>query len=110
MCLAFLMGLPVAPDFAHLPAFDISFFFSNMRFTLFVLTLLGLTFYVAFALLSARVVAFWQRIRQGFTILADRGRWRREMCSWQLASWVARFIAYWWLLEAFHIGASFRTR
>ncbi len=110
MCFAFTQGVfPKPPDFAKLNAFDISFFASNMRFTLFFLTALGMLFLVAFALLSARVRAFWQRIRQGFTILRDGRRYRREMCTWQAASWVARFAAYWALLDAFHIGGSVRS-
>ena len=110
MCFAFTQGVfPKPPDFSKLPAFDISFFASNMRFTLFLLTVLGMAFLVAFALLSARVKAFWVRVRQGFTILRDFPRYRREMASWQLAGWVARFAAYWALLDAFHIGASVRN-
>ena len=110
MCFAFTQGVfPKPPDFSKLPAFDISFFASNMRFTLFLLTLLGVGFLVAFALLSARVKAFWQRVRQGLTILRDFPRYRREMASWQFASWVARFASYWALLDAFHIGGSVRN-
>jgi uncharacterized membrane protein YbhN (UPF0104 family) len=110
MCFAFTQGVfPKPPNFSKLPAFDISFFASHMRFTLFLLTLLGILFVIAFALLSVRVRAFWQRVRQGFTILRDRRRWRVEMASWQFASWVARFAAYWALLEAFHIGGSVRN-
>ncbi|MGO9753570.1 MAG: lysylphosphatidylglycerol synthase transmembrane domain-containing protein [Solirubrobacteraceae bacterium] len=110
MCFAFTQGVfPKPPDFSQLHAFDISFFASHMRFTLFFLTALGLSFLVAFALLSARVRAFWERIRQGFTILRDRRRYWREMCTWQGASWVARFAAYWALLDAFHIGGSVRN-
>ena len=110
MAFAFTQGVfPKPPDFSKLPAFDISFFASNMRFTLFFLTVLGILFLVGFALLSARVRAFWQRIRLGLTILTDRRRYRRQMASWQLASWVARFFAYWALLDAFHIGGSVRN-
>ena len=110
MCFAFTQGVfPKPPDFSKLPAFDISFLASHMRFTLFLLTVLAIGFLCAFALLSARVRAFWQRVRQGLTILRDRQRYRREMCSWQLASWVARFAAYWALLDAFHIGGSARN-
>ncbi len=110
MCFAFTQGVfPKPPDFSKLPAFDISFFASNMRFTLFLLTVLGILFLIAFALLSARVKAFWQRVRQGFTILRDRRRYRREMASWQFASWIARFASYWFLLDAFHIGGSVRN-
>jgi uncharacterized membrane protein YbhN (UPF0104 family) len=110
MAFAFTQGVfPKPPDFSKLPAFDISFFASHMRFTLFFLTVLGIAFIVAFALLSARVRAFWERIRQGLTILRDRRRYRNQMASWQFASWIFRFAAYWALLDAFHIGGSFRN-
>jgi uncharacterized membrane protein YbhN (UPF0104 family) len=110
MCFAFTQGVfPKPPDFSKLPAFDISFFASHMRFTLFFLTVLGIGFFVAFALLSNRVRAFWLHVRQGFAILRDRRRYRSQMASWQFASWIARFAAYWALLDAFHIGGSVRN-
>jgi uncharacterized membrane protein YbhN (UPF0104 family) len=110
MCFAFTQGVfPKPPDFSKLPAFDISFFASNMRFTLFALTVLGMLFLVAFALLSAKVKAFWERVRQGLAILRDWPRYRRQMASWQFASWIARFASYWALLDAFHIGGSVRN-
>jgi uncharacterized membrane protein YbhN (UPF0104 family) len=110
MAFAFTQGVfPKPPDFSKLPAFDISFFASHMRFTLFLMTALGIGFMVGFAVLSARVRAFWQRVRQGFTILRDRRRYRREMATWQFASWIFRFAAYWSLLDAFHIGGSVRN-
>jgi uncharacterized membrane protein YbhN (UPF0104 family) len=110
MIFAFTQGVfPKPPDFSKLPAFDISFFASHMRFTLFFLTALGIAFLVGFALLSAKVRAFWQRIRLGLTILTDRSRYRREMASWQFVSWIARFASYWALLDAFHIGGSVRN-
>jgi len=107
MGFAFTQGVfPKPPDFSKLPAFDISFFASHMRFTLFFVTALGFLFVVGFAFLSSRVRTFWQRIRQGLTILHDRRRYRNEMATWQFASWIARFAAYWALLDAFHIGGS----
>ena len=110
MGFAFTQGVfPKPPDFSKLPAFDISFFASNMRFTLFFLTALGIGFLVAFALLSAKVRAFWERIRMGLAILSDRDRYMRQMASWQFASWILRFAAYWALLDAFHIGGSVRN-
>jgi uncharacterized membrane protein YbhN (UPF0104 family) len=110
MGFAFTQGVfPKPPDFSKLPAFDISFFAGNMRFTLFFLTVLAIVFLVAFALLSAKVRAFWQRIRQGLTILRDREQYKRRMVTWQFASWIARFAAYWALLDAFHIGGSVRN-
>jgi uncharacterized membrane protein YbhN (UPF0104 family) len=110
MCFAFTQGVfPKPPDFSKLPAFDISFFAGHMRFTLFLLTLLSVAFLVGFALLSARVKAFWERVRQGFTVLRDRRVYIRNMARWQFVSWFFRFGAYWALLDAFHIGGSVRN-
>jgi uncharacterized membrane protein YbhN (UPF0104 family) len=110
LAFAFTQGVfPKPPDFSKLPAFDLAFLASHPRFTLFLLTALGIAVLVAVALLSARVKAFWARVRQGFTILADRDRYLREMVSWQAGAWIARFAAYWFLLEAFHIGGSVRN-
>ena len=77
---AFTQGaFPKPPDFSKLPAFDLAFFASHPRFTLFLLTALAIAALAAFALLSARVRAFWERVRQGLTILSDRRRYFREV-------------------------------
>jgi uncharacterized membrane protein YbhN (UPF0104 family) len=107
---AFSQGVfPKPPDFSKLPAFDLAFFAQHPRFTLFVLTALGIAAMAAFALLSARVRAFWARVRQGLTILSDRRRYFREVWLVQLAGWLCRFTAFWCLLDAFHVGGSVRN-
>jgi len=107
---AFTQGVfPKPPDFASLHAFDLSFFASHLRFTLFLLTALAVASLVAFALLSRRVVAFWGRVRQGLTILRDRRRWFRQVWCVQFAGWLCRCTAFWLLLEAFGIGGSVRN-
>ena len=107
---AFSQGaFPKPPDFSKLPAFDLAFLASNPRFTLFLLTALGIAALVAFAMLSARVRAFWARVRQGLAILRDRRRYMREVFLVQLAGWVLRFTAFWFLLEAFDVGGSVRN-
>jgi uncharacterized protein (TIRG00374 family) len=104
---AFSQGaFPKPPDFSQLPAFDLAFFASHPRFTLFLLTFLAIAALVAFALLSARVRAFWARVRQGVTILQDRRRYFREVWLVQLGGWFLRFTAFWFLLEAFNVGGS----
>jgi uncharacterized membrane protein YbhN (UPF0104 family) len=107
---AFTQGVfPKPPDFSEIPAFDLQFFASHPRFTLFVLTALAILGLIAFALLSARVRAFWARVRQGFTILFDRRRYFREVWLVQFAGWCFRFAAFWMLLEAFNVGGSVRN-
>jgi uncharacterized protein (TIRG00374 family) len=104
---AFSQGVfPKPPDFSKLHSFDISYLASHFRFTLFLITLLAVAGLVAFALLSARVKAFWARVRQGLTILTDRRRYMREVAAWQAVAWLCRFFAIWFLLEAFRVGGS----
>jgi uncharacterized membrane protein YbhN (UPF0104 family) len=107
---AFTQGVfPKPPDFATLNAFDLSYFAQHPRFTLFLLTALAVGALLAFALLSVRVRAFWQRVRQGFTILRDRRRYFREVFAVQFAGWCFRFAAFWMLLEAFRVGGSVKN-
>jgi uncharacterized protein (TIRG00374 family) len=110
LAFAFSQGaFPKPPDFSSLPAFDIAFFASNPRFTLFLLTVLAILALVAFAVLSARVRAFWARVRQGLAILRDRRRYLREVFLVQLGAWAFRFTAFWFLLDAFRVGGSVRN-
>jgi uncharacterized membrane protein YbhN (UPF0104 family) len=107
---AFTQGVfPKPPDFANLGAFDLSFFAGHPRFTLFLITALAVGFLAGFALLSARVRAFWARVRQGLTIIWDRRRYFREVWLVQFAGWCFRFTAFWFLLDAFHIGGSVKN-
>jgi uncharacterized membrane protein YbhN (UPF0104 family) len=104
---AFSQGVfPKPPDFSKLGSFDISYLAEHFRFTLFLITLLAIVGLVAFALLSVRAKAFWARIRQGLTILTDRRRYLREVAAWQAGAWLCRFIAFWFLLDAFRVGGS----
>ena len=104
---AFSQGVfPKPPDFSKLNSFDISYLAQHFRLTLFVITVLAVLGLVAFALLSVRVKAFWARVRQGVTILSDRRRYLREVLSLQVGAWLCRFMAFWFLLEAFRVGAS----
>jgi uncharacterized membrane protein YbhN (UPF0104 family) len=110
LAFAFTQGVfPKPPDFDKLGAFDLSFFASQPKFTLFLLTALAVLTLVGFAVLSQRVKAFWSRVRQGVTILSDRRRYVREVFLVQLAGWAFRFAAFWFLLDAFNVGGSVRN-
>jgi uncharacterized protein (TIRG00374 family) len=104
---AFTQGVfPKPPDFSTLSSFDISYLAAHFHLTLFLITALGVLGLVAFALLSTRVKAFWARVRQGVTILSDRRRYLREVAALQAVAWVCRFVAFWFLLDAFRVGGS----
>jgi uncharacterized membrane protein YbhN (UPF0104 family) len=107
LAFAFSQGVfPKPLDFADLDAFDLSFLASNPRLTLFILTAVAVGALLLFAVLSARVKAFWARVRQGVVIVQDRRRYLREVFALQLMGWLLRFAAMWAFLEAFNIGGS----
>ncbi len=107
---AFTQGVfPKPPEFPNIGAFDLSFYASHPKGTLFGLTVIGVLVFVGFALLSARVRAFWARVRQGLVILKDRRRYVREVFLFQFAGWLFRFTAFWCLLDAFGVGGSVRN-
>jgi glycosyltransferase 2 family protein len=107
---AFTQGVfPKPPQFAKLSSFDISYLAEHFRFTLFLITALGVIGLFAFAVLSARFKAFWARVRQGLTILGDRRRYLREVASLQAVAWMARFAAFWFMLDAFRVGGSVKN-
>jgi glycosyltransferase 2 family protein len=107
---AFSQGVfPKPPDFSDVAAFDLAWFAQNPQFTIFLITFLLVVALVVIALLSARIQAFWSRVRQGLTILRDRRRYLREVFAVQFAGWCFRFTAFWLLLEAFHVGGSVRN-
>ena len=107
---AFSQGVfPKPPDFAKLNAFDLSYLAAHPRFALFLITVAAVGTLVVFALLSARMRAFWDRVKQGFTILRDRRRYFREAFGVQLGAWCFRFAAFWMLLEAFNVGGSVKN-
>lgn len=107
---AFSQGVfPKPPDWASLNAFDLSYFAEHPRVLLFVLTLIAVLSLVLFAWLSHRVSRFWARVRQGFTVLSDRPRYFRRVFGVQFAAWLLRCTAFWFLLEAFHIGGSVKN-
>ena len=107
---AFTQGVfPKPPDFADLSAFDLSFFAQHPKFALFTITALAILSLAAVAIMSARVRAFWERVKQGLTILYDRRRYFREVWLVQFVGWLCRFTAFWFLLEAFNIGGSVKN-
>ena len=101
--------LPRLPDLSKLNAFDLSYLVAHPRFTLFLVTFLAIAAITATALLSARVRAFWSRVKQGLTIIFDRRRYFRQVWGVQAIAWLFRFTAFWFMLEAFNIGASVRN-
>ena len=108
---AFTQGVfPKPPDFSKLSSFDISYLAEHFHVTLFLITALGVFGVVAFALLADARQAFWAARAPRVTILGDRRRYLREVASLAGPRVAVRFVAFWFLLDAFRVGGSVRER
>ena len=99
--------LPRPPRLPKLPAFEISFWAGHPRTLAITIAVLLLAAIVTVAILARRVRRFWEKVRQGVTILTQPGRYLRQVAAWQGVGWLCRFGAFWLFLDAFGIGGSF---
>jgi uncharacterized membrane protein YbhN (UPF0104 family) len=101
--------LPGIPHLTSLPAFDWSFFVEHPRVAALVgsVALGAAIFLVAWA--SGHVVAFRQKVTQGFAILGDKRTFFTQVVSWQVASWIARVASVVFFLRAFNIETTLDT-
>jgi uncharacterized membrane protein YbhN (UPF0104 family) len=98
-----LPGFDVLPN---LPSFDFSWFFAHPRESQAILGAL-IVFLFGFSLWAARKVQhFWQRVRQGFSILGDPPRYLRGVVLFQLVDWCLRVTTIYWFLRAFGLPAT----
>jgi uncharacterized membrane protein YbhN (UPF0104 family) len=98
--------LPGVPDLPSIPAFDWSFVVRHPVTAAFIgCVLLGLAI-IGTTWASRRVNEFKEKLVLGFAILRDRRAYFTGVVTWQAASWLARGMAVYFFLEAFHIPAS----
>ncbi|HZQ82558.1 MAG TPA: lysylphosphatidylglycerol synthase transmembrane domain-containing protein [Gaiellaceae bacterium] len=98
--------LPTHQLYTRLPDVDWKFVLRHERLTLYVLGALAILAVVAWLLARARVAHFKERVRQGFAILRDRGRFVRSVLLPQAVSWLFRVAALYFFLEAFDVRAT----
>ncbi len=98
--------LPPLPRIPDLPAFEISFWADHPQALLITVGALLLAVAIGTYYLAHHVRRFWDRVKQGLTILRQPRRYLREVAAWQGAGWLCRFGAFWFFLEAFGIGGS----
>ena len=107
---AFSHGIfPKPKDFQALNSFDIAYLGRHPNLTIFLITALVVGGLATFAILSRRIAAFRVHLRLGWVILRDRRAYVLGMVVPQFSAWVMRGATYYFMLDAFHIGASVRN-
>jgi len=103
LTLGVLPGLNVLQN---LPSVDWSWPLSHPKASAEIGAVIVVSLIVAVIWVGHRVVAFWERVRQGFAILRTPWRYLRDVVSWQALSWVLRLASFYYFLRAFRITAS----
>jgi uncharacterized membrane protein YbhN (UPF0104 family) len=98
--------LPKPPQLPDLPAFEISFWADHPRTLAITVGVALIALVVGVIVIGRHVRRFWDRVKQGVVILTMPRRYLREVAAWQGVGWLCRFAAFWFFLEAFHIGGS----
>jgi uncharacterized membrane protein YbhN (UPF0104 family) len=98
-----LPGLDVLP---HLPQIEWSWPLRHKKEALVIAIVWVVVLALLFVIAVRRVRGFKQRVRQGFAVLGDRGRFVREVVSWQALSWCFRLASVYFFLEAFRVPAT----
>ena len=98
--------LPSLDVLPHLPQVDWSWPLRHRREALVIGIVWLAVLVILFVIAVRRVREFKERVRQGFAILGDRGRFLRQVVTWQGLSWVLRFTSVYFFLEAFRVPAT----
>ena len=103
---AYLGVLPNIHRLPDLPNIDLRWAFQNPIVLEVGALVLGIGIGVLLVVATRKVQAFWQRVRQGFAVLADFGDYVRHVVSWQALSWACRLATIYFMLRAFHVPAT----
>jgi uncharacterized membrane protein YbhN (UPF0104 family) len=107
--LLWAVSLGVLPNIHRLPKLpniDLRWAFQHPLALEIGALVVGITIGVLLVWATARVRAFWARVRQGFSILSDRGEYLSGVVSWQALSWGFRLATIYFMLRAFHLPAT----
>jgi uncharacterized membrane protein YbhN (UPF0104 family) len=102
----YLGVLPNIHRLPDLPNIDLRWAFEHPVALEIGALVLGIVIGVLLVWATARVRRFWERVRQGFTILRDRDAYLRGVVSWQALSWFFRVATLYFMLRAFHLPAT----
>ena len=98
--------LPGSDVLPNLPGIDWFWVFKNPQQALVIAGFLIAVGLVVGGLAIGRITAFWERVRQGFTILRTPDRYLREVALFDALDWALRLTAIFFFLHAFGLPAT----
>ncbi len=97
--------LPGVPQLTSLPLFEIGWYARHP----WILAVLAAMAVLTVLVLQSRVRRFWDRVRQGVTILTMPRRYLSQVAVYQLLGWGCRVGGAYFFLDAFHVESSLRN-
>ena len=98
--------LPTPPQMPRIPALDYTFWSANPHLAVLAAAAIAIAGLLVIPIIARYISGFWDRVRQGVTVLSTPLKYLRRVAAWQGVGWLCRFAAFWLLLEAFNIGGS----
>jgi glycosyltransferase 2 family protein len=98
--------LPTHQVYSRIPTVDWKFFLRHEEATAIGLAILLLAGLLGLLWARRRITDFWARVKLGFAILSDRGRFVRGVLVPQAISWVLRITCVYFFLDAFGVRAT----
>ena len=100
---ALTQDLPGIGELPQLPSFDFSWLLAHPLATDLILAGAVIALVLVGIWIHGHVIEFWARVKQAFTVLRSPIRYLRTVAFWQAGDWLLRFVAIWFLLDAFGI-------
>jgi uncharacterized protein (TIRG00374 family) len=98
--------LPGRDTLPVLPGSDWLWVFHNPRQSLIIAGFFLAIVLVVIGIWFPRITAFWERVRQGLTILRTPRRYLREVALWDAVDWALRITSIFFFLRAFDLPAT----
>jgi uncharacterized membrane protein YbhN (UPF0104 family) len=98
--------LPGSDVLPSLPAIDWLWLFKNQQQAFVIAGFLLAVGLLVGGLAYTRITAFWERVRQGFTIVRTPERYLREVVLFDALDWTLRLTAVFFFLHAFGLPAT----
>ena len=102
-------ALPGVADLPELPSFDFTWLLDHPLAADLLVAALALAAVVLGIWIHGHVVDFWERVKQAFTVVRQPVRYLRTVAFWQACDWSLRFVAIWFMLDAFDIPQTFQN-
>ena len=96
-------ALPGLGELPELPSFDFSWLFDHPAAAELLLAALLVGAVAVGIWIHGHVVDFWERVKQAFAVMRRPTLYLRTVAFWQAGDWLFRFVAIWFLLDAFDI-------